>query len=102
MTDEQFNLVLSEEGTNEASILADYDAIFHLVSAAKGAEDYYTLDNNRARRESLQEARALDEKIMWAWRNHPNFSIIDNSTGFDKKIERLISEIDAFLNKVEF
>ena len=101
MTDEEFEQVLSEEGMSSKSVLSGYDAVFHLVSAAKGAEAYYTLDTNTVRIEKIEEARVLDEKIIQAWSDHPYFRIIDNSTSFNKKIERLISEIEAYLNKEE-
>lgn len=34
-----------------------YDGIFHLVTAARGAEENYSLDNNEARTESVEVAR---------------------------------------------
>ena len=36
---------------------ARYDAVFHLVTAANGAERFYTLENNQARSETPQQAR---------------------------------------------
>lgn len=44
-----------------------YDAVIHLHSTAIGAEDYYTLSNNQARREGLQQAAELDQKIAAVW-----------------------------------
>lgn len=40
-----------------------YDAIIHLVTAAIGAEKYYTTENNAVRSENLQQARDLDFKV---------------------------------------
>lgn len=34
-----------------------YDGILHLVTAACGAEEHYTLDNNEARREDVETAK---------------------------------------------
>lgn len=34
-----------------------YDGIFHLVTAASGAEEHYSLENNEARSESVEMAR---------------------------------------------
>ena len=39
-----------------------YDGVFHLVTAADGAKDFYTLENNKVRRETLAEAIELDKK----------------------------------------
>ena len=33
-----------------------YDAVFHLVTAADGAEPFYSLANNKGRSESLKAA----------------------------------------------
>jgi hypothetical protein len=40
-----------------------YDLVIHLVSAAIGAEKFYTLSNNEARRETVEEAASLDMRI---------------------------------------
>ena len=32
-----------------------YDAVFHLVTAAQGAERFYTLENNQARSETPEQ-----------------------------------------------
>lgn len=44
-----------------------YDAVLHLVSAADGAEKYYTTANNRQRTEGLEMAREVDKKVINAW-----------------------------------
>ena len=59
-----------------------YEAVIHLVSAADGAEEFYTNSNNQARYESIKEAIELDKKLINAWVGHPHFSIIHNSYGF--------------------
>ena len=59
--------------------LGRYDAVFHLVTAAQGAERFYTLDNNQARSESPQEARDVDERLVASWNGHPRHYIIDNN-----------------------
>ncbi|MBQ3724982.1 MAG: hypothetical protein II904_05630, partial [Oscillospiraceae bacterium] len=44
--------------------------------AAKGAEAFYTTDNNTARVETLEEAIELDAKTLAAWAGHPHLRII--------------------------
>ena len=97
----EFQQLLHELGTNEIELRDNYDAVFHLVSAAKGASEYYTLANNAARRESVEEAIALDDLIISAWTGHPHLRIIDNSTDFEGKMKNLISEISSFLGEPE-
>jgi CYTH domain-containing protein len=70
-----------------------YTAVFHLRSAAVGAEEFYTLENNTVRRETIAEAREKDTATLDAWTGHPHLRVIDNSTGFTEKLRRLEKEI---------
>ena len=99
MTDAEFGWVLRQMQTSKIALRDQYDAVFHLVTAAKGAEKYYTLANNQARTETVEEASALDDKLIASWTGHPHFRVIDNSTGFEEKMMRLIREITAFLGE---
>ena len=101
MSDVEFKRILKELETNEIRERDSYDAIFHLVSASKGKEEVYTLANNKARTESVEEARKLDDKIISAWTGHPHLRIIDNSCEFEEKLERLLKEIALFLGEPE-
>lgn len=53
-----------------------YEAVIHLVTAAQGAEEFYTNSNNEARYEGMEDAKNLDQKLVNAWVGHPHFSII--------------------------
>lgn len=101
MNAEEFDRVLSELGESEVSLRDNYDAVFHLVTAAKGAERFYTTANNVARTEGIAKAAELDDKLLDAWTGHPHLRVIDNSTGFEEKLERLLTEISAFLGEPE-
>jgi hypothetical protein len=52
-----------------------------MVTAADGAEKFYSGDNNVARYETVEEAVKLDKKLINAWVGHPHFSIIENLKG---------------------
>ena len=99
MDDEEFSWVLKQMNTSKIALRDHYDAVFHLVTAAKGAVEHYTLANNQARTETVEEASALDNRLIAAWTGHPHFRVIDNSTGFEEKMLRLIREITAFLGE---
>ena len=101
MSDEEFASVLKSIGSNEVELRDNYDAVFHLVTAAKGAEEFYSNANNSARTETAEEAAALDDKFISAWTGHPHFRVIDNSTDFEGKMKRLIREISTFLGEPE-
>ena len=88
-----FNELLDKLHTTEAKLLDRYDAVFHLVTAANGAEEHYGTQGNEKRSESAEEAIVLDTKLIGAWNGHPHIRIIDNKTDFDQKMRILIHEI---------
>lgn len=95
ITEKQFNILLKEYNLNEIEARERYDAVFHLVTAAEGAEEFYTLSNNNARTETPEEARVLDKKTLGNWIGHPHLRVIDNSTDFEEKMNKLMSEVYA-------
>lgn len=79
-----------------------YDAVLHLVSAADGAEQFYTTATNAQRLEQADEkglaiARQLDKRVAQAWSQHPHLRVINNHENFDNKIHRVIKEISNVL-----
>lgn len=88
-----------------------YDAVVHLVTAADGAEQFYTTSNNAARTETPQQvrlcclceqippahttvqARSLDQKVRQSWVGHHNMTIVDNSTSFKMKVNRVANAV---------
>ena len=99
MSDEEFRYVLDQLHTNEIELRDHYDAVFHLVTAAKGAEKYYTLANNAARYETVEEAIQVDDGLISSWTGHPHLRVIDNRYDFNGKMMSLITEISAFLGE---
>ena len=57
-TDENvWQAILDETGWSTMQLRdRRYEAVIHLVTAAKGAEEFYTTTNNEARYESINEA----------------------------------------------
>ncbi|XP_020815541.1 TRPL translocation defect protein 14 isoform X2 [Drosophila serrata] len=70
-----------------------YNQILHLVSAANGAEDFYSTEDHACRSEGVDLARELDYKSAAAWVGHPYFDVIDNSTNFEAKMNRMIESV---------
>lgn len=89
--------ILRELGLERAVLRDSYDAVFHLVTAAKGAEGAYTRENNAARRENQEEAKDADTRTLQAWLGHPHLRIISNREDFQMKIGRVISEAERLL-----
>jgi len=99
VTAEQFEQILDHFSMNEVESRDLYDAVFHLVTAADGAEEFYTLANNTARTETPEEARKLDKVGISNWTGHSHFRIVDNSTNFERKMGRLMSEVYSALGE---
>ena len=68
MDDEEAAWALEQIGANEVEMRDQYDAVFHLVTAAKGAEEFYTTANNSARIETVEQAMLLKNKAIHARR----------------------------------
>ncbi len=99
MNAEEFREVLDFLGTNEVALRDSYDAVFHLVTAARGAEEFYTFANNAARYETPEEAVALDDRLLAAWTGHPHLRVVDNRSDFEGKMKYLIGCISSFLGE---
>jgi len=99
LSDLDFYNMLKSLNYTEGSLRDDYDAVFHLTTSAKGAEEFYTLSNNKARTETLEEARESDDRLLNCYTGHPHLRVIDNSTNFENKMRRLIKEISTFLGE---
>lgn len=97
MSNSEYVGLLHELGLNEVSAKDRYDAVIHLVTAADGAEEFYTLGNNEARTETPEQARVLDRKCIENWTGHSHLRVIDNSTDFEGKISRVLKETYAIL-----
>lgn len=93
---EEFQAIMDEEGWSWVTLRdRRYDRVVFLTSAACGAEDFYTLENNAARSEGLDLARDLDKKTMNAWTGHPHLTVCPNLKGesFDQKIDRALKAV---------
>lgn len=97
VSEEDFKKYSSAFGYDGEKIRNSYDAVFHLVTAADGAEEYFGRATNSVRSETAEQARELDRKILNAWVGAPHLRIIGNRSDFDGKLQRLLREILAVL-----
>ena len=99
MKEEDFEALLVDVGIDMVTARdIRYNAVFHLVTAADGAADFYTLSNNAARNESVEEAVVLDRKTQQCWAGHPHHIIIGNEgVNFDQKLQQLVGRIASFV-----
>eukprot|EP00929_Paragymnodinium_shiwhaense_P112621 TRINITY_DN80885_c0_g1_i1.p1 TRINITY_DN80885_c0_g1~~TRINITY_DN80885_c0_g1_i1.p1 ORF type:complete len:436 (-),score=88.96 TRINITY_DN80885_c0_g1_i1:62-1369(-) len=87
LTFEEFEGILEDNKWTVAQIRDQrYSAVVHLVTAAIGAEEFYTHENNAARMETKEEAAELDGRLCAAWAGHNNLRICDNRGCFEEKL----------------
>lgn len=79
-------------GTSLEAELARYDAVLHLSPPENPA--FY--QSTHVRTENLEEAFAIDRKILKIWENHPNRLIIGGTEHFFEKAEA----IKIFVEKI--
>lgn len=101
MTPEGFEQLLADYHTTREELYSRYDIVFHLVTAAKGLEKAYTLENNAARAETPKQAAIVDDLLINAWKDHPRFTLINNTEIFADKMGALMREVLAFLGEPE-
>eukprot|EP00466_Bigelowiella_natans_P019794 jgi/Bigna1/75828/fgenesh1_pg.37_\ len=81
-------------------IMKRYDAVFHLVTAADGAQKFYTKtgeDGKQVRHEEPDQAKDLDRKLQKAWSSHPKHYVFKNNGTFEDKLEKMISQMCKLL-----
>lgn len=94
---ENYCKILEGFDINYEDLNSRYDMVVHLVTSAKGKEDAYSKSNNAARYETIDQARAMDDAALEAWKDHPNRVIIGNETDFEIKMHKAIQSIFEYL-----
>lgn len=102
ISNEMWEELASRTGNTVEQLRNRYDAVLHLVTAADGAQEFYTTATNaqryeQANEEGLKMARLLDKKVLNAWVKHPHLRVIDNASDFEGKINRVLKEISEVL-----
>jgi hypothetical protein len=91
---DQWENILARNGLDEVEVRDNrYSQVIHMVSAAKGAEQFYTIEHHASRSEGLEQARDRDTAAASAWVGHPYVDIVDNLSDFESKIRSLISKV---------
>ena len=57
----------------EEQLLAKYDGVIHMQTAAKASKDLYQLENNEARFETVEEAMDIAKKNHKKMKNKPEY-----------------------------
>ena len=100
-TKEQFASIASWLGESEVSLRDRYGAVFHLVTAARGACESFVTGEGTVRRETPEQAIDFDNRSLAAWCGHPHLRIIPCEEKFEDKTAHLVREIAAYLGEPE-
>jgi hypothetical protein len=94
MKPEHWERMKMENNWNEVELRdSRYHQVIHMVSAAKGAEDFYHMDSRVSCHEGIELARQLDDLTSQAWVGHPYYDVVDNSMGFEHKVVLMIKAV---------
>ena len=97
ISNKDFDYLLKKHNLSKIDLMDHYNMVFNLNTVAKGKPELYTTENNKARSEGVKEAVIRDDKCQDAWSFHQNLKIIDNSTSFEEKINKVINQITNYL-----
>lgn len=71
-----------------------------MVTAAIGAEKFFSQDTNEARYEDVDEAIQKDKRIREAYMGHSKWYLIDNNcTSFKEKIDNAKQAVHSIVGK---
>lgn len=93
LPDEDLDMLLAERGMTRADAYARYDAVVHLVTAAIGAEEFFSHETNEHRLEGVEEAVRVDHALQRGWSGHPCLRVIGNGGTFEEKLNRAIDAV---------
>lgn len=97
----QWKDIVGRNGWTEEQFTGRYDLVLHLVTAADGAEEFYTTTNNSARTETVAEAVVLDKKVRSCWDAHSNRVVVPNAEGgFEAKMAAATAAVEALVAAV--
>ncbi|KAL5477996.1 hypothetical protein EMCRGX_G024869 [Ephydatia muelleri] len=89
---EEWASILTKNGWDMSQLRdARYDHVIHMTSSATGAESSY--HTTPVRREKPHLAREQDAAAAKAWLGHPCHDVLDNSAGFENKLQRAVRSI---------
>lgn len=96
---EEWDKILKDMNLTNDFLMNSYDAIFHLVSTAIGAEAAYGMVTNANRYHTLEQAREQELFAQKLWLNHKNFKMYPNNCSFETKRERVVNDVVNFIKE---
>lgn len=99
---ELFNEIIYKLGISYKQILKSYDGIIHLEPVAKKFPELYTTKNNIARANNEKLSIERDNKLFYAYKEHPRRKVVESYEDFDKKMEYVIQSVNEIIEDVKY
>lgn len=99
LTREELDEILKEYNTSYEDIINQYDGIIHFEAVYKKYPELYTSKNNNARRSEGTHTIETDNRLLDAYKSHPNRVIVKCTKDFKDKVNNAIKEIEFILTK---
>lgn len=100
ITKKEFDEIICNYGLTYNEILSSYDGIIHLETVAKKFPELYTTSNNSARMNNITDAIERDNKLIDAYKLHPNHIIIGSYKDIDEKKSKVLDGINIILKNI--
>lgn len=78
-----------------SQLMNKYDLVINLVSSS----DFYSIKNNAARTESVDEAMILGDKTLNSWMGHNNIKIVLPKDSVEEKVAEVLNIINLTLDE---
>lgn len=92
---------LARHGMDHEMVIAGYDAVIYMRSAARGAREHYSNETNPNRTENPDRAASKCEKLEAVWGQHPNMVVIDNESDFKGKIDQVVWHVIQIMQQTD-
>ena len=101
ITKKEFDDIVSNYGLTYDTILNSYNGVIHLETVAKKFPELYTTSNNSARKSDVNEAVNRDNRLIEAYKDHPNRVIISSYRNLDEKRISIQDGMDKIINNLQ-
>ena len=94
---EEFDELIKKFKKTYKDIIDSYDQVIHMETVAKKFPEMYTSSNNAARLQTIADAISNENRLLEAYKAHPNRVIISACEDFNEKIKNVLSQIEKII-----